>query len=197
MKTRLSVEDTLYKLYHPVLVEESICFVNLFDAGSHGPDMREGKLDEHPIHLEGVSTEVFDMFVQFKFGCPCPCEAYMNKDLKDFLEFTQKFQCSSFTHDFLIHIGINYKIPDIFTLGFNQLVPTPWTDIENTHRDFMGSEVFTMLVYVKALLDEHCHIVAAEPPMMRHAPNCLDKKACAEDWWVVWWNSTGQLLLDA
>ncbi|KAI6142893.1 hypothetical protein EDD17DRAFT_1796116, partial [Pisolithus thermaeus] len=82
------VEDTLYKLYHPVLMEESICFANLFGVGPHGPDTMEGKLDEHLIHLESLSTNFFDIFVQFKFGCPCPCEAYMNKDLKDFLKFT-------------------------------------------------------------------------------------------------------------
>ncbi|KAI6103999.1 hypothetical protein EDD16DRAFT_1714922 [Pisolithus croceorrhizus] len=173
----------------------------------------EGKVDEHPIHLEGLSTDVFDIFVQFKFGRPCPCEAYTNKDLKDFLEFTRKFQCSSFTHDFvisrikqrhylfhpseLIHISINYEIPDLFTLGFNRLVQTPWTDIENIHRDYMGSEVFTTLVYVKALLDEHCRIVAAEPPLMQHAPNCPNKQACTEDWRAVWWNGMGRLLLDA
>ncbi|KAI6100794.1 hypothetical protein EDD16DRAFT_1495606, partial [Pisolithus croceorrhizus] len=97
----------------------------------------------------------------------------------------------------LIHISINYKIPDLFTLGFNWLVQTPWTDIENIHCDCMGPEVFTMLFYVKALLDKHCHIVAAEPPLMQHAPNCPNKQVCTEDWQAVWWNGMGQLLPDA
>jgi len=61
----------------------------------------------------------------------------------------------------------------------------------------MGLDVFITLVYLKALLDEHCRIVAAEPPAMQHAPNCQNHEGCAEDWRAVWWNGMGRLLLDA
>ena len=61
----------------------------------------------------------------------------------------------------------------------------------------MGYDVFTMLVYVKALLDEQCHIFAAEPPVMQHAANCQDRDGCIEDWRAIWWNGMGRLLLDA
>ncbi|KAI6047242.1 hypothetical protein EDC04DRAFT_2887050 [Pisolithus marmoratus] len=185
------VEQTLYKLYHPILVDKSDFFVHIFDISSHGPAM-EGKDDDNLICLVDMREDVFNMFVQFKFGCPCACEEYMNKDLKNFLEFAQKYQCSKFTCDYiishikqrqycfhpseLVHLGINYKIHDLFKLGFDQLVQTPWTDIKNSHHDFMGSDIFTTLVYVKALLDEHCCIVAAEPPVMRHASNCSNKQ---------------------
>ena len=60
----------------------------------------------------------------------------------------------------------------------------------------MGLDIFITLVYLKALLDEHCRIVAAEPPVMQHAPNCQNHEGCAEDWWAVWWNGMGRLLLD-
>ena len=96
-----------------------------------------------------------------------------------------------------MHLGIEYKIAELFTLGFDKLVVTPWTSIENAHRTFMGHDVFTTLVYVKALLDEQCCIVTAEPPEMQHSCSCRDRVGCAEDWWAIWWNGMGRLLLDA
>ena len=63
------VKNTLYKLYHPVLVEESDLFAGLFDIGSNGPATLEGQIDENPIYLDrDLTPEVFDMFIQFKFG---------------------------------------------------------------------------------------------------------------------------------
>ena len=90
-----------------------------------------------------------------------------------------EFQCSSYTRDFVIScikkrqfalhpselvcLGIDYENRELFTLGFDRLIQTPWMGIENRHREFMGLDVFITLVYLKALLDEHCRIVAVEP----------------------------------
>jgi len=95
-----------------------------------------------------------------------------------------------------VYLRTEYKNSELFTLGFDQLVGTPWTSIENAHRNFMGDDVFTTLVYVKALLDEQCCIVAAEPPAMQHTSSCRDCEGCAEDWRAIWWNGMGRLLLD-
>ena len=65
--TIFQVEFTLYKLYHPILVEESQVFAGLFGYGSDAIP-NEGKTDKNPIFLPNLTTEVFDMFVQFKFG---------------------------------------------------------------------------------------------------------------------------------
>ncbi|KAI6002535.1 hypothetical protein EDC04DRAFT_2908485 [Pisolithus marmoratus] len=95
-------EQTLYKLYHPILVDESDFFAHIFDISSHGPGTGEGKDDDNPIRLVDMSADVFNMFLQFKFGHPHACEEYTNKDLKNFLEFAWKYQCSKFTHDYII-----------------------------------------------------------------------------------------------
>lgn len=65
--TIFQVERTLYKLYHPILAEESQVFASLFHYGSNAVP-NEGKTDNNPIMLPDLTTEVFDMFVQFKFG---------------------------------------------------------------------------------------------------------------------------------
>lgn len=63
------VKNTLYTLYHPMLVEELALFAELFDIGSFGPTTTEGQIDENPIRLsKDLTLEVFDMFIQFKFG---------------------------------------------------------------------------------------------------------------------------------
>ena len=62
------VENTLYKLHHALLVNESAVFAQLFDIGSVGPPKTEGKTDEDPIRLEGSTVESFDLLVEFKFA---------------------------------------------------------------------------------------------------------------------------------
>jgi len=48
-------------------VEESQVFAALFGYGSDAIP-NKGKTDKSPIFLPNLTTEVFDMFVQFKFG---------------------------------------------------------------------------------------------------------------------------------
>ena len=63
----LWVENTLYKLYHGILVGESNIFVYLFDIGSC-KQMVEGTINECPILLPNLTTKAFDLFVEYKFG---------------------------------------------------------------------------------------------------------------------------------
>lgn len=61
----------------------------------------------------------------------------------------------------------------------------------------MGIPVFIHLVYAKAVLDDHCRIVAAEEPrILVHADDCRYPTACEEDWHAAWWNGMGRFLLD-
>jgi len=63
----LRVENTLYKLYHGILVAKSKIFVDLFDIGSH-EQTAEGTIDEDPIVLPNLMVKAFDLFVEYKFG---------------------------------------------------------------------------------------------------------------------------------
>jgi len=58
--TIFQVEFTLYKLYHPILVEESQVFAALFGYGSDAIP-NEGKTNKSPIFLPNLTTEVFDV----------------------------------------------------------------------------------------------------------------------------------------
>ena len=65
--TVIQVERTLYKIYPPMLVQESDVFASLFEYGSTAVPT-EGETDESPIFLPGLCSEVFNLFVEFKFG---------------------------------------------------------------------------------------------------------------------------------
>ncbi|KAF8547669.1 hypothetical protein OG21DRAFT_1424357, partial [Imleria badia] len=81
--------------------------------------------------------------------------------------------------------------------AFRGLINIPLTQLTKTHHSMIGSDVFKSLALVKAVLDEHCRIIAAEEPrILTHADDCQDPPACKADWHGVWWNGMGQYLLD-
>jgi len=61
----------------------------------------------------------------------------------------------------------------------------------------MGIEVYIVLVQAKAILDDYRHKVTERPPVMQHASDCQNRQGCTEDWWSIWWNGMGRLLLDS
>ncbi|KAL4079797.1 hypothetical protein J3A83DRAFT_4368649 [Scleroderma citrinum] len=84
------VEDKLYKLFHPILANESPIFANLF-ALPPGQESVEGKVDEVLIVIDPeLTAEVFDLFIELKFVCPCPTTNYSEKNLREFLKFIDK-----------------------------------------------------------------------------------------------------------
>ena len=67
--------------------------------------------------------------------------------------------------------------------------PSPWARL--------GPDIFSSLALAKAVLDEHCRIVAAEEPhILTHTDDCQLPSACEADWHGVWWNGMGRYLLD-
>ncbi|KAI6145411.1 hypothetical protein BKA82DRAFT_4016254 [Pisolithus tinctorius] len=180
----VTVENMLYKLNHDILVNESKLFTDIFSLGQYAPDSQEGKVDGQLIILGGknLTVQTFDLFIEFKFMCPCPSAKYSLDDLKNLLEFIHHFQCSTCMLNFitscvikrayffhpskLVYLGIEYKIWAIFKRGFTRLCEVLLMKIKKSHCVRMGMDI------------------------------CQDHKGCAEDWAVVWWNSMGQLLLD-
>ncbi|KIJ13076.1 hypothetical protein PAXINDRAFT_117517 [Paxillus involutus ATCC 200175] len=172
----------------------------------------EGKNDSNPILLPELSTSTFDLFVEHHFGYPRPGGKYTNEELEKFIVFCDKYQCPQ-TKVFVAHrldatswrfhpaqlmgFAVTYNIPGLFQIAFQKLTEIPITQLTREHRGMMGPEVFTRLVYAKAILDEHCRIVAAEEPrILTHADDCCDPASCEEDWHSVWWNGMGRFLLD-
>ncbi|KAI6146189.1 armadillo-type protein [Pisolithus tinctorius] len=152
------VENTLYKLNHDILVNESKLFADVFSLGQYAPDSQEGKVDGQPIILGGknLTAQTFDLFVEFKFMCPRPSAKYSLDDLKNLLEFVRHFQCSAHMLNFvtscvierayffhpseLVYLGIEYKIRAIFERGFTRLCEVPLTKIKKSHHVRMGMD---------------------------------------------------------
>ncbi|KAL4065546.1 hypothetical protein V8B97DRAFT_1983614 [Scleroderma yunnanense] len=207
------VENTLYKLNHDILVNESLVFANLFSFSVFAPESMEGKSDEEPIHVDpNLSVEVFDLFVELKFACAHPAANYSKQDLRRLLKFIDKYDCSAHILGFiiscimeksyhfhpseLIYFGATYKIQVLFEKGFSHLCEIPLTKIKRSHREQMGMDAYVAYVYVRAHLDEYIRTVAVQWPPVEHADSCQNHKGCAEDWAAVWWNGMGRLLLD-
>ncbi|KAL4074990.1 hypothetical protein V8B97DRAFT_2103237 [Scleroderma yunnanense] len=148
------VEDKLYKLFHPILANKSPIFANLF-ALPPGQESVEGKVDEVPIVIDlELTAEVFDLFIELKFVCPHTTTNYSEKNLREFLKFIDKYECSNHVCSFVMSCII----------------------------EKMRLDIYAAFVYVKACLDEYTCTVTAEPPPIIHAHSCHNHKGCAEDW---------------
>ncbi|KAG1819327.1 hypothetical protein EV424DRAFT_1323472 [Suillus variegatus] len=176
-----------------------------------GFEEMDGKNDERPIHLDGTTREMFELFLEHTFG-RARTGQYTIEELANFLHFCDMYQCShtrkfvvsriqSTRYHFhpaqLINLAVQYNTSALFPFAFKRLVDTPITQLTAQHRELLGNDVFTTLVYVQAALEEHRRIVAAEEPkILMHTSDCQDPVGCNEDWHAIWWNGMARFLLD-
>ncbi|KAL4063651.1 hypothetical protein V8B97DRAFT_2026289 [Scleroderma yunnanense] len=148
------VEDKLYKLFHSILANKSPIFTDLF-ALPPGQESVEGKVDEVPIVIDPeLTAEVFDLFVELKFVCPCSTANYSEKNLREFLKFIDKYECSDHVCSFITSCIIE---KELFKRGFTWLCDLPLTKIQKSHHVQMGLDIYAAFVYVKAHLDKYTH----------------------------------------
>ncbi|KAG1855692.1 hypothetical protein DFJ58DRAFT_840993 [Suillus subalutaceus] len=147
------VENTLYKLCSSILSASSNVFRDMFSTmeNSRQPEV-DGMCDDKPIHLNGISRETFELFLEFTFG-RMHTGSHSIDELSKFLPK-------------LINLAIKYHIRSIFPYAFQQLAETPITELTHAHQELMGD---------KAALDSHRRIVAAEEPkILMHSNECQD-----------------------
>jgi hypothetical protein len=97
----------------------------------------------------------------------------------------------------LIQLCFEFKIRTFFEFAFAQLVGLRFHELTVEHRKMIGPQVLLAVAEVKEALNEHKHIIAAEPPIITfHASDCRDPTRCNEDWYAIWWNGMGRFLLD-
>ncbi|KAH0836637.1 hypothetical protein J3R83DRAFT_8355 [Lanmaoa asiatica] len=208
------VENTLYKLHDDVLVTQSGLFHDMFSIGENGHgDSSEGTDDDSPIILEGEHESVFNLFLADIYGPIRSHHNYSHEELRSLLHFIDKYRCPKlhsvvvdriwdkrYTYHpaELVEIGRIFKDPKIFKRGFDFLLRIPIREISGDHRRMIGYDAFIAFVYAKAVLEDHCKLIATrEPVILAHAKDCRNPAACREDWHAVWWNGMGRFLLDA
>ena len=96
----------------------------------------------------------------------------------------------------LVYFSIEYNIRKLFDCGFIHLCEIPLTQLKELHCLWLRPEILAAYIHVVGHKDEHCCMVAAEPPEMQHCDTCEDLTGCSEDWHAIWWNGMGCLLLD-
>ncbi|KIK32244.1 hypothetical protein CY34DRAFT_101927, partial [Suillus luteus UH-Slu-Lm8-n1] len=63
------VENMLYKLCSSILSSASNVFRDMFAATQNSGQMElDGMSDDKPIHLEGISRDAFELFLELTFG---------------------------------------------------------------------------------------------------------------------------------
>ncbi|KAG2738471.1 hypothetical protein P692DRAFT_20882620 [Suillus brevipes Sb2] len=196
------VENTLYKLCSSILSSASNVFRDMFAAAQNSGQMElDGMSDDKPIHLEGISWDAFELFLELTFG-RMHAGSYTLDELTKFLQFCDMYQCCH-AREFIVSrvfaARFRFHPAQLINLAikYHQLAETPITEITHAHRELMGNEVFLNVVYVQAALDHHRRIVAAEEPrILMHSNDCDDPTGCSEDWHTTWWNGMGCFLLD-
>ena len=63
------VKDTLYKLDRHTLERNSEVFRDMFELSTSEAFQMEGKIDEDPIFLMGITVEAFDLYLELSDGC--------------------------------------------------------------------------------------------------------------------------------
>ena len=63
------VKDTLYKLDCHTLEWDSEVFCDMFELPTAEAFQTEGKIDEDPIFLMGITVEAFDLYLELSDGC--------------------------------------------------------------------------------------------------------------------------------
>ncbi|KAG1855819.1 hypothetical protein C8R48DRAFT_776188 [Suillus tomentosus] len=142
----------------------------MFTAAQYsGQKELDGMSDDRPIHLERISWEGLELFLEHTFGRMCT-GSYTVNELTKFLHFCNMYQCDHarefvisrmfsahyrFHPAQLINIAIKYHVYSIFSFTFQQLTETLITEITHAHRELMGNDVFLNVVYVQAVLNHH------------------------------------------
>ncbi|KAG1738584.1 hypothetical protein EDD22DRAFT_852048 [Suillus occidentalis] len=87
------VENTLYKLCSLILSSASNVFHDMFAATQNSGQMElDGMSNDKPIHLEGISWDAFELFLELTFGRICT-GSYTLNELTKFLQFCDMYQC--------------------------------------------------------------------------------------------------------
>ncbi|KAI6142426.1 hypothetical protein BKA82DRAFT_149068, partial [Pisolithus tinctorius] len=104
-----------------------------------------------------------------------------------------------FTYHLLefVRLGCNFHILKVFTCSFKELLHFLLKEISKEHHWLIGEKVFIVVVYTKAMLNEHHKVIACkEPTILSHADDFQNPTVCQEDWHAVWWNGMGCFLLN-
>lgn len=73
----------------------------------------------------------------------------------------------------------------------------PLSEITLIDAQMMGVDPLLIVAKTKENMHLHHHNVACNPPELTHSMECVDFKACNDDWRTVWWNEMGRSLMDA
>jgi hypothetical protein len=96
----------------------------------------------------------------------------------------------------LVKISLTVRNSSLFEHAFGRLVKLPLHDLSIEHLNNLNSVVLSAALKAQHAIQQHCHIIAAEPPPVNHSKSCPDRSACDADWHAIWWNRIARCLLD-
>jgi hypothetical protein len=97
----------------------------------------------------------------------------------------------------LLYVSRSFKTKRFFVHAFERLVLMRVWEISDEDIQKMSYPIFIAAVRMMAVLTEHRHIIACEPPpILSHSSGCQNPIQCANDWHAAWWNGMARFLLD-
>ncbi|KAI5992005.1 hypothetical protein F5J12DRAFT_897376 [Pisolithus orientalis] len=153
------VKNTLYRLHGNILSSHSLTFKEMFEHAGTSLSSDEKSDDESDGKVK--QQALFDLFLDHIYGHSChvgTAEAYSHQEIF-------AYHLSEF-----VRLGCDFHILKVFTCGFKELLHFLLKEISKEHRQLIGEKVFVVVVYMKAMLDEHHKIIACEEPtILSHA----------------------------
>ncbi|KAH7904850.1 hypothetical protein BJ138DRAFT_1234739 [Hygrophoropsis aurantiaca] len=186
----------------------------MFSAGDTvpaGAPKLDGYSDEHPIVLEQLAVDAFELFLSVSYGSWRPdrtsdeatinllrlSDKYMSQKARDFAVNHIHERRHWLEPHQLITLALECRVKKFFPPAFHRLVAIPIHKVPIDVYRAMDPVVWHAVVVVQERLDEHRRIVACEGPDIEcHASSCTDAVRCSDDWRQFWWNGMGRFLLD-
>ncbi|KAF8952072.1 hypothetical protein BDZ97DRAFT_2077812 [Flammula alnicola] len=209
------VGNTLYKLDASALARVSDFLENLLDpkAAWHGghSSNRDGSESRPVVIADKIAEPEFEIFASRPYGLNIPKDTLKKDVLVKLLQLSDYFvspstreyaidqiqgKCFSFEPSELIGLSYQYHTRVFFRGAFERLVKTPFHSLSDEEVKIIGFENLFIIAKVKESVQEHHRIMATEPAQIRHHRDCANNARCEEDWYAIWWNGIGRLLLD-
>ncbi|KAI0686693.1 hypothetical protein C8T65DRAFT_747322 [Cerioporus squamosus] len=203
---RLTASNVLYRLPSAYLCLDSACFESMLSL--HPSDILEGRMDENPLDIPGITTEELECFLDFQLRHRLPRND--QQALTVILRLGHFFQYEaaqieaaaaleqlpSFDAISKYVLGLKMGIRGWVIGGFSDLV-SPGAHRQLTREEVERLELipYHAIMETRAKVEAHRRSIAYSVPPMSHAKGCPSDIDCGVAWKLEWKNKVAPHLM--
>ncbi|RPD54151.1 hypothetical protein L227DRAFT_616368 [Lentinus tigrinus ALCF2SS1-6] len=174
----------------------------------HPVDIQEGRTDEMPLDIPGITTEEMERFLDFQLRHRLPCDderaLVMILRLGHFFQYeaaqvaaaTALERLPSFSAVSKYALGLKFGIRRWVIDGFTALVsPDKHCQLTQAEVEQLELMPYHAIVQTRASIEAHRRSIAYTVPPMCHAKGCLSDIDCGVAWKLEWKNKVAAHLM--